>query len=130
MYTYRQHCRRFIFEGNELLRFSAKYPSFDENTEITEFYEGLAKQCELFCEQSKFSEICEIFKGEKKGEKDLFQQRYTYNFCAQVSEISKESASILLSVTFYRTKNEPLLSFADTQKWCLATNMMQKNDKI
>ena len=130
MYTYRQYCRRFIFEGNEILRFFAKYPSFDKNTEITEFYEKLAKECELFCEQNKFPELCEFFKSEKRDQKNPVHQTYTYRFCAQISDISEESTSVLLSVTFYRTRNEPILSFSDKQKWCLASNMMLKNDKI
>ena len=129
MYTYMQYCRRFIFEGNEILRLSVKYPSLDKNTKINEFYQKLATECEIFCEKIKFFELCESFKREKAEQKAPIYQKYTYNFCAQISDISDENVSILLSVSFYRSKNEPILSFSDTQKWCLTTEMLLSSNK-
>ena len=129
MYTYKQHCRRFVFEGNEILRFCAKYPSLDDNSEISAFYEKLAKECEIFCEKIKFSELCEKFNKEKKVQNTSINQKYTYSFYAQISDISDDVVSILLSIIFYRTKNEPILSFSDKQQWCSITNMIIKKDK-
>lgn len=129
MYTYTQYCRRFVFEGNELLKFSAKYPLLDQNNEINEFYKSLAQKCELFCEQNKFFELCESFKKDKEEQKFQIDQRYTYIFDAQISAISEEFVSILLSVNFYRSKNNPILFFSDEQTWSLIDNMMLRADK-
>lgn len=129
MYTYTQYRRRFVFCGNEILRYSAKYPSFDKNGEITEFYKKLSNECELFCEQNKFNELCESLKANVKSLKKATCQQYTYSFCSEISEISEDVVSILLTVCFYRSKNDIILSFSEEQRWSLTTNMIMRTSK-
>ena len=121
MYTYTRRCRRFIFGGNEILRFSASYPIIEASPEIGEFYASLAASCENFCEREKFPELCEP--SASVGEKRL-ARRYNYSFSAEVEEISEKIVRIRLDVTLFRSKSEPLASFSDTQLWSHENGMM------
>ena len=62
MYDCRRRCRRFVFEGNELLKLYVSYTIIEDNASIGDFYSYLSERVEKFCEDEYFPRLCEEFK--------------------------------------------------------------------
>ncbi len=112
MYTYTKRCRRFIFGGNELLRFSASLPCFEERASLTSFYRSVADNCETWCETELFPLICR-----EAPITDINFRRQLYSFEAEVTYSSDELICILAKVTLSQGRNRILSRFEDAQIW-------------
>ena len=126
MYTSTKYCRRFLFDGNEILRYYSSFPNIENNPEINKFYETLSKEYELFCENEEFPRLCKSFRDRDNNPKKLPYQRYSYSFSAEISEHCGDILKICLSIRVCRSKNDIILFFSDEQIWSLNTNLILK----
>lgn len=112
MYTYTKRCRRFVFGGNELLRFSSSTPVFERHMSITSFYESIAHNCEAWCETVLLPRITE-----EMPKTDMNFRRQLYSFDSEVTYVSDESICILSRISLSYSKSRILYRFEDAQIW-------------
>lgn len=108
--------RRFVFEGNELLRFSSSVPSFEGYSQIGEFYAELSARCESWCEEVKFPELCEKLRAQRKEGRGL-PRRVAYSLRASVTRELEDTAEVLLEVSLSESARDTTPLYSDTQLW-------------
>ena len=123
MQEYTVKRRRFVFEGNDLLRFSSSVPKFEGYEEISGFYAELSALCERWCEEVKFPELCEILRRER-GEGRALPRRMLYSLSAKVTDNSDKTAEVRIEVFLSNSARDAAPRYTDTQLWDLSTQSL------
>ena len=90
MYVGKLSSRGRLYEGgNERLRYKIELPCFEKCEKINEFYSETLNNCELFCKEKLFGELCgDSVEKEKK--------RYSYELNFRVTHNDGKTVSLLL----------------------------------
>ena len=116
MQEYTVKHRRFVFEGNEVLRFSSSVPKFEGYENIEGFYSELSGLCERWCEEVKFPELCERLRAERREGSPL-PRRMIYRFDAKVTELADGIAEVRIEVSLSHSARNAVPQYTDTQRW-------------
>ena len=116
MYTYTKTARRFISNGNELMRYTAVYPRFDGLDDISNFYATISSNCETWCEKAKTPSLSENIQSTQKP--------LVYTFEAFVTYMSDELVSIRTDVVLKKSKKLMIFSYTDAQIWRISDSML------
>ena len=122
MYDCTRRCRRFVFEGNELLRLYVSYAIIEDNATIGDFYSNLAKRVEKFCESEYFPRLCEEFKKEPRS-----YSIKKYRFSAEVADVTEKTVELFLEVsTSSNDRGNDAMIFFERHRWSLENSMIIK----
>lgn len=123
MYRYIKRRRKFIIEGNEVLRAVISYPEVEGCETVSNFYADIADRCERWCEEVCLPHI-------SQSATEVIRPSApcpTYRFCAEVTECSEELISITLTVSLTRGRSELSKNYSDTQTWDLRYQLLKKH---
>ena len=123
MQEYTVKRRRFVFEGNDLLRFSSSVPKFEGYEQIGGFYAQLSELCERWCEEVKFPELCEILRRDR-AEGRALPRRMLYSLNARVTQSSDKTAEVRIEVFLSDSARDTAPRYTDTQLWELSTQSL------
>ncbi|MBQ7384030.1 MAG: hypothetical protein IJV72_04485 [Clostridia bacterium] len=117
MYTYAVKRRRFVFEGNEIMKLSASVPQVENLPAITDFYSDISNNFIKWCEESAFPLLCEEYKA-------LSQQKYiyrkkSYSLRADLTYFSESLICVLTQVSSAQFRGESRTLFEEYQVWSL-----------
>ena len=117
MYTYTVRRRRFVFEGNEIMRVSASVPLAESFETISDFYSEISNNFIKWCEDSAFPALCEEYNS-------LSQQKYiyrkiSYSLDCEVTYISEHTLCVLSRARSSLFRGETRTLFEEYQVWSL-----------
>lgn len=127
MYSYIKNAKALRFGSNEILKFTAKYPSFAESKAPEELYAKLADEAFNWCKTEEYPLLCSVFE-EKKKERSPFS-RYCYNFTATVQDSDESFATVKLTVVLHEERHLPIFRFEENTIWSLEHGLICKKRK-
>ncbi len=110
MYEYTVLRRRFIFEGNELIRLKISLPTANLPPSIREFYSNLSSNFIKWCEEAEFPLLCREY-NESSKQKYIYRKKL-YSVSAEITYLSDTLISVFTCVS-----KEQARVFSEYQCW-------------
>ena len=122
--------KTFRLASNDILRFTAKYPSFDVCEAPKKLYAQLAESALGWCETEEYPRLCSLLEEKRKAGGSYAFSPTIYSFAATVLDCDGRSAEIKLTVTIYKERQAPSHSFEHSALWSLEHGLIRKKRKI
>ena len=129
MYSYIKKNKTFRLASNDILRFTAKYPSFDVCEAPKKLYAQLAESALGWCETEEYPRLCSLLEEKRKAGGSYAFSPTIYSFAATVLDCDERSAEIKLTVTIYKERQAPSHSFEHSALWSLEHGLIRKKRK-